>query len=336
MSEAASVTDAPLTVDAAIASLLTPAQPETEQETPETPAQAAEAQPEPQGETSAPEEAEAGAETAAEGQEAQEQEPAAEPLAAPAYWSKDAKEQFSQLTPELQAVVLAQEGPREEAAAKAKAEAAEVRRNADAELSKVNELAAALQDRLPQWIETFKNVWGATEPDWAAVAQEHGTEAAQRLQWQYNAQKAKLQEAAAETAKAQQLADQQFVKAEWAKLAETAPELAPDVNDPKQGIEKRQAVAEYVAKYGIPAQAIARISAAEMTIAHKAMLYDQGQAALKAAPKPKPAVQARPAAVKPGAASGQSQPNPQKQARGRFDAKPSVENAIALLLAGKG
>ncbi len=336
MSEAAMAPDAPLTVDAAVASLL--AKPEAEQDNPapEAPAGAAEAQDEPQGEASTPEDTAAEPAEPAEGEEAEAQEDPVEVLEAPRYWSKDAKEQFSQLPAELQAVVLAQEGPREEAAAKAKADAAEVRSRADAELSKVQDLAAALGDRLPQWIETFTSKWGAKEPDWVALANEHGAEAVNLAKLQYDADKAKLQDAANETAKAKQLAQQTFVKAEFAKLAELSPDLAPDANDPKQGAEKRQEVAQYVAKLGIPAEAIAQISAAEMTIAHKAMLYDQGQAALKAAPKPKPAAVARPAAVRPGAASGQSQPNLQKQARGRFDAKPSIDNAVALLLAGKG
>lgn len=322
------MTDTPdngaLTVDAAIASLL-PAEP-VEQEAPAAPVEAAQEPTEPEGETSAPEEAEAEPVEPAEGEEAEaEPEPvvAAEP---PKYWSQDAKAKFAELPPELQAVVLAQEGPREEAAAKAKAEAAAKVAEAQAEVGKVTQLAEQLADFLPQAVETFKSRWG-TDPDWVAYAHEHGAEAMTIAKAQHEAELSQLSRLAAAKQEAETQAHQAFLKVEFAKLAEIAPDLAQDAT-------KRQAVVSYLVQAGVPQDALPQISAVEMTIAHKAKLWDEAQAKLKAAPKPAPVPAAKPAPVRPAASQAQSpQRSVLQQAQARFNLNPSRENAEALLLA---
>jgi hypothetical protein len=329
MSEQATETG-PLTVDAAIASLLPPETVEnTAPEAPAAPAEAAEEPTEPQGEASTPEEPEAEPVEPAEGEEAEAE---AEPVVAvdpPKYWSQDAKAKFAELSPDLQAVVLAQEGPREEAAAKAKAEAATAREAAEKELQGVGKLAEALAERLPQWISAFENRWGAN-PDWVGYAQEHGVEAMTLAKTQYEAERSQLVEAEQARNLAQTQAHDAFLKAEAAKLAEIAPELM----DPEKGAQKRTEVAQYIMQQGITQDALQHISAAELSIAHKAMLWDRTQAALKAAPPKKPAAPAPKAPVRPSAPA--SAPNPNKQAMGRFHAKPDIDNAVALLLAPKG
>src|SRR5437773_1566221 len=78
------------------------------------------------GAASAPDEAEDRAEDpSADDEEEAEADPEGEVdrLEPPKYWSKDAKARFAELDPDLQAVVLSQEGPREAAAARTKAEA---------------------------------------------------------------------------------------------------------------------------------------------------------------------------------------------------------------------
>ena len=151
MSESAPTESGPLSVDQAIASLV----PETVEETaPAAPVEAV-AEPEIEAEASPAEETPDEAEKPAEGDE---ETPEPEPVAAldpPPYWKQEAKAVFATLTPEQQAVVLEQEGPREEITAKVKAEAAERRQQADAEIGKVQQLASQLADFLPQALETF-------------------------------------------------------------------------------------------------------------------------------------------------------------------------------------
>lgn len=334
MSESASSESGPLSVDQAIASLLPEPAPVEETQAPEAPAEAA-AEPEeivagdqpaedPEGET----------ETPAEGEEEPEAEAAA-PLDAPLYWSQEAKAKFSELPPELQAVVLSQEGPREEATAKAKATAAAEVERAQKETAGVQALAQQLSEFLPQALKTFQQRWG--EPDWAAVATEHGAEQAFVLKAQYEAEQKQLAQVVQAEQTAQAEARKAFLQTEWKALAEIAPELAPDAADPTKGADKRQATIKYLAANGIPETAIAQISARELTLARKAMLYDEAQAALKTAPKPKPApVAGVRAPVRPAAAQAQSSPQrASQQAAGRFYAKPDIDNAVALLLARK-
>lgn len=323
----------PLTVDAAVQSLLSPpaAQEETAPEVAEAPQEATE----PEGEASSPEETDAEPVEPAEGAEAEAEQEAVAPAEPPKYWSKDAKEAFGKLPPDLQAVVLAQEGPREEAAAKAKADAAARIAEAQAEMGKVQQLAEQLATFLPEAIDTFRNRWGE-DPDWVAYAQEHGAEAMTIAKAQHDAELGKLQRLAAAKQDADTQAHQAFLKTEFTRLAELAPELAPDAADPSKGLEQRQGVVKYLVEAGIPRDAIPSISAVEMTIAHKAKLWDEAQAKLKAAPPPTPKPAPRPAPVRPAAAqTGSPQQRAAVTAQNAFNLKPSVENAIELLLKKK-
>jgi hypothetical protein len=302
-----------------------PAQEETAAETVEEPEQNTE------GDDQAPEEPAEGAEIpAGEEPEAEAETEAVAPLDPPKYWSQEAKADFSKLTPELQAVVLAQEGPREEAAAKAKAEAAEVVKASKAEMGKVQALAEHLGEFLPQALETFQSRWGQKAPDWAAVATEHGADQAFILKAQFEAETQQLQQLASAKQQAATLAQQEFVKAEFARLAEIAPDLA----DPEKGAEKRTAVTTYLVGQGIEPEALRNISATEMVLAHKAMLWDQAQTALKAAPKPTPKPAPKPAPVRPAAAQpGTSQQRATQTLERRFAQTKNREDAVALILA---
>lgn len=327
MSEAEAPVAGPLTVDQAVASLLTPEP--TEEQAPEAPEAAAE-EPQTEGDDQSPEDTPDEAAEPSEGEETEaEDEPvvAAEP---PKYWSKDAKEAFGKLPPDLQAVVLAQEGPREEAAAKAKAEAAERIKAADAEMSKVSQLAEQLGEFLPRAVQKFASQWGA-DPDWVAYAQEHGAEAMTIAKAQYDADAADLLKLQRATEQAQAEAQTAYVKAEFAKLAEIAPELA----DPTEGLTRRQEITKYLVAQGVDPEGVRNISATEMLLAQKAMKWDAAQAAARAAPKPKPAPPPK-AAVRPSPAQGQSSAQrTAQQIQNRFSQTRSVDDAVALLLAKK-
>jgi hypothetical protein len=326
MSESASPEPGPLSVEDAIA-VLVPT--EETNPAPEAPVEAAEEQEEPQGETSAPEDAAEGAENPEDGEEAEvEAEP--EKLAAPLYWKPEAKAVFDAMTPEQQAVVLAQEGPREQATAKAKAEAAEIRQRAEADLGKVKVLADGLAQALPEWQQAFASKWGTKAPDWVAVAREHGTDAATIAKMEYEADQQRLTEAQTKASEAQALAHEQFIRTEGARLAEIEPELA----DPEKGPERRTKVGEYLLKRGIPKDALRQISAAEMSIAYDAMRYRELQAAAQAKPKPKPTAPPPRATIRPSA--GQPSSSTERSAStlaNRFAQTRSVDDAVALLAA---
>lgn len=327
-----------LSVDQAVQSLLgEPQLDETPKAgaAPEEAAVEAEDIQDPQGETSSPEDAEDGAETPAEDAETEEaQEEAVEPLDPPKYWSQDAKAKFAQLPPELQAVVLAQEGPREEAAAKAKAEAARQIEAAQKDVEGIKTLAEQLGEFLPQAVETFKTRWG--EPDWAKVAEEYGADQAFVLKAQHDAEKARLQQLAESTQKAQEEARKADLQAQWRMLAEREPDLAPDVNDPAKGVEKRQSVGKHLLERGYTQEAISQMSALDMSVAYDAMRWREAQAKVQAVPKKPVAAPPKTAVRSPAAQPAATPQRIAQQAKNRFAQTRSVEDAIALLASQGG
>ncbi len=247
------------------------------------------------------------------------------PLEAPLYWSRDAKARFAELPPELQAVVLSQEGPREEAAARAKAAAA-------AEVGQVSHLAELLGERLPGWLAAFEDRWGASPPDWVAIAREHGAEAMSVAKAQYEAERQQLADATAAKAEADVRSHEAYLRTEFGRLAEIAPHLA----DPEHGPAERAEVARYLIASGVEPEGLEQISAAELTVAHKALLWDRAQAALRAGARFKPPSPSR-SPVRPAAGSAQnSQSRTAHGAQARFQSKPTIANAVELLLSRQG
>lgn len=309
----------PLSVDQAVASLMAPPEPEHEEAAPveaaAEPEQEIEAEPNPAETTSE-------AEEPGDGEEAAELTVAeAEPVKAPQWWDAEAAAEFAKLTPEAQSVVFAQEAKREAITAKAKQEAADVRREADHQVAQVQQIVAGLNDLVPKALETFKSRW---DVDWKATIAEHGAE--QTLIWQaeMEAEKAQLQQLTAAKAEAERLSHQAFLQAEAEKLKGT------ELEKP----ELRNEVGKYLVETGIEPEALTRISASELTIAHKAMLWDRAQAALKAKPPaPKPVAPVK-AAVRPAAASqSSSEQRNATQIANRYAQTRSVDDAVALLLA---
>lgn len=318
MSETTVSTDSgPLSVDQAVESLLAPAQSEEHEEA--APAEAA-AEPEIEGEPT-PEEPTDQAETPEEEGEAEEAAPAVA-LEPPKYWGQEAKARFAELPPELQAVVLEQEGPREEAAAKAKQEAAKVRQEADHQVAQVQQIVVGLNELVPKALETFKSRWDGI--DWIATIKEHGPEQAAIWKAEMEAEQAQLSQLHAARAEAEQVARQAFVKAEMAKLQGTELE-AP---------EARNEVAKYLLSEGYEASDVERVSADDLKIARKAMLWDRAQAALKAKPPaPKPVAPVRQAVRPAAAAQSSTEQRNATQIANRYAQTRSVDDAVALLLA---
>ena len=328
MSEIATPEAGPLTQDAAIELLTAKAEPVAD---PAPEVAAAEATEEPQGDDQSPEEADLEAENLAEGDETEADEAPVVAADAPTYWSTDAKAEFARLPPEMQAVVLAQEGPREEATAKAKAEAARQVAMAQTEMQKTTRLAEELGEFLPQAIQTFANRWGA-DPDWEAYLAENGAEAAFIAKTRYDTELAQLQKLSVSKQHAEALAFDTFVRAEFEALKVMAPDLA----DPVTGGAKMAEVTSYLRTGGYDDDTLRQISARDMTIARKAMLYDKAEAARAARPAPRPIAPAPKAVVRP--AAGQAQSSTERtaaQIANRYAQTRSIDDAVAMLLAGK-
>lgn len=328
--------DGALSVDQAIG--LLSAEPVTE--TTEAPQEAApeeEDTPDTEGEASSPEETDDEAESQSEEAETEAEEiEAVAPAEPPKYWSQDAKAKFAQLPPDLQAVVLAQEGPREEAAAKAKAEAAEIRKQADEEVKGVRVLADQLGEFVPKAVETFKSRWDDVdwqgwaqrilhEPDPQAKLDDQAAFNAARLE--FEAQKAQVEQLQAAERQAKAVSQAQFIREQAQELQKLAPDLAAKP-------ETMKAVASYLVEQGVSPDQLTSLTAVEAVIAHKAWLYDQAQAKAKAAtsaPKPKTPPLKSVASVAT-AQPASSQHRQAATAKNRFAQTRSVDDAVAFLM----
>lgn len=294
------------------------------------------------------EEAEA-PEEASEGEEAETEEPevVVEPLAAivpPPFWDGDAKKRFADLPRELQELVLSKESERDKAVASKFEESAKARKAAEAEASKLATFTGELDKLIPQAKATFQSRWGNGDIDWAKVTEEHGLEQAFILKNQFEAESRQLQQLESakeavdkhesEKAKADQEATLKQFKVTREEEFKT---LVPDFVDPKLGQQRQLEVVQYLATKGIaPDVTINAASAAELSIAYKAMLYDKAQAkaaALAKAPTKTPTATPTRTPVRPTAqpVRGSQQSATIKSLQGRFDTEPSVKNLEALL-----
>jgi hypothetical protein len=284
-----------------------------------------------EGAASAPEEAADWAEDPSDGDDETEADAEGEVdrLAPPKYWSKDAKARFAELDPDLQAVVLSQEGPREAAAARVKAEAEQVRSAALQEAAQARHLLAELAEALPEAVERFDARWEGT-PDWAAIAQTHGVEAMTAVRAQYEAEAAQLERASQAASAAMRAGHHAYVAAEFERLKS----LDPELTHPRTGGQRRTEVTHYLHDAGFEPDALMQISALEMSLARKAMLWDQAQAkAGTSNTNPRPDRQATRSLARGGASAGPVDPQARRaaQARNRFVKSRSVEDAVALL-----
>lgn len=335
----------PLSIDDA-ASLLSQVPTEVVELPPEEQPAGEEAAPEPsetEPEAEPTAEEEPGAETPAEEPEAEQPEPEPVPaIEAPQFWDAEAKTAFKTLTPEQQRIVADQTRAQVAAAAKAIEQAAEARKAAEGQASKVTQLAELLNDFLPKAADTFKNKW--VDHDWDRLAAEDPAQYV-RDKRQFDKEQEQLQALAVRADEANRLEIQRYQAAEYEALGQLAATQAPELVDPKTAQQSRSAVATYLASNGIQPDRLPLISATEMVIAYKAMKYDEAQAAAKtvaSAPKPKPAAKPAPktasGAIRPTAAPVQA-PTRQRNvdnARSALDRSGSVDDAVALLKALRG
>jgi hypothetical protein len=315
----------PLSVDNAVAALAAKR---------EAPSPAVEA---PKAAESAPEPTESEAEPTVEGDapepeaanedvevEAQP-EPEAPAIEPPKFWDADAKTKFRELSPEHQAIVLAQSEKGVQASAKAIQEASERAKQAEHQAAGITALARELADFLPQAISTFKSRWDGV--DWVTLARDDPSSYV-AYKAQHDAENGELERVKTANRIAQNEARAAFLRSESVALATHAPELV----DPVKGPERQQALASYLKTNGASDEDVAGLTAVAAGIAYKAMLYDRAKAK-PLTPAPKPVAQPV-KVVPPTAAPAASSPRREVETLTRRLAQTGrPEDAIALLQA---
>ena len=259
------MTDTPLSLEAASELLMGPI--EEENTTPEAQAEpAAEAIEDNGGQTPSdgdtPE-----ADSDADDDSGEQGEPASD-IAPPPFWSADAKEHWDQLPPATQEYVRQREQQRDAATSKAIGEAANERKAASQDRARVSELVSHLDTVLDTSSQVFSDRWANI--DWYQLSQADPAQYVQ-LKAEYEADQQDLHQLHLAKQEAEQVSRQATLEEEAQKLSALAPELYASA-------EKKGQVAQYLVNSGIPPEVLPHISAHELILAHKAMMYDQLQA----------------------------------------------------------
>ncbi len=243
----------------------------------------------------------------------------------PRWWNKDAKARFASLPPELQAVVFAQEENRERVVQKAKHDAAEAKKLADAHAQEMSQRLALLDRLAPDAAQLFAGRWANV--DWSRLPDQVGAEEAFKLKAQYEKERDTLQALGAMQQAAQAESFRNFVATESEKLKTVAPDLA----DEAQGPTRKQELGRFLLQQGFAPERIQYMSADEAAIAYDAMRWRQAQSKAQALVKKQQAQPARPP-VKPTAAAARStQTKSADDAARRLKATGRIDDAIALL-----
>lgn len=244
----------------------------------------------------------------------------------PHFWSAQDKAAFAELPPHLQETVLSYERNRDTASARAIQAAAEARSRAEHAASDADEIVARLDKLLPDAEAAFGQRW--PEPmDWAVLADEVGAEQAMRLKLQRDTEAEALQRMQSAKQEAEAASQQSYVANEFEKLKGVAPDLA----DPRHGAERRQDVVKFLADNGVPLETIRGAGAIEFALAYDALRYRKAKASYAQGSKPSPGAHL---SVAPGAGTGLgSSHRRQAGVKARFSQKPSLDNAVAAILA---
>ncbi len=285
------------------------------------------------GETDAPEpEAPAVDAPEAEGDapeaEGEAEQEAVAAVDAPHYWPADKKADFARLPADLQALVAEQEQGRVAAVNRAQQQAIEARKHIEAQAAQTS----ALNDQLGRIANEAQAVHSRVIPelgmsweevDWSAWFQQDRATAA-TFRAQYDAEREEIQRLEAAKNQAESASYRQFLAEESAKL----PTLAPDLVGPEGPKRKAELFQFLGAQY--PQDIIAKFSATDLSIAYKAMRFDQMQAnaqALKSTPQ-KPPSAAR--LVRPSAPGGSSTSTRLQELEARVARTGSMDDVLAL------
>lgn len=269
-----------------------------------------------------------------------EDEPAEPAIAAPQFWSAEEKAVFAKAPADVQLLVVAKDQAAEKRVYEAKEEAAQARKDA----SVISQMKEIVDQQVRNAEEIFRGKWDGV--DWAAWAKEDPQEAF-TAKIEFDEEQKALEQLRTAQAATEAEEHRTFLRNENAALRDAGHVLA----DPAKGRDERARLVSYAETAGYSRDDLKWAGAKELTTLHKAMLYDELQAKVKAdppkpTPKPKPAPTPPKAIVKPGAVKPGAAPPPRKQTMQRQRAETvqkamrtgRMDDAVAAVLAieGKG
>jgi hypothetical protein len=255
-----------------------------------------------------------------------EAEKPAEPVVAPPnFWNDEEKAVFATAPPEVQKLVADKVAESSKQATLATEQAALYRKEAEI----IGQAVELIDGQLTAAKEVFGTRWSAFTPEqWAEWAAED-LQAATVAKFQFDAEQKQLGELqqARDAAEAEQ--HRQFLREQAGKLAEVAPALLE--------ASARTELVGYLTEQGVAPQDLKWAGAVELSLAHKAMLWDRAQANLAKKPIPQP-TQRSATPVRPAGAQqrGSSQSRQVQALEARFAKTGSMDDALALRRARRG
>lgn len=316
------------TRESVVAELMAEAQPAVEETAapPEAPVEAAEPDasaddPIPEGDQ--PSDLEAPETASDEGEE--QPEPDTPAIEAPHFWSAEAKARFGELPPDLQLIVLENEKAGSKALTLKLEEAATIRKEATAKAKELSELNARIADAATRAEQALVDRWAGMTPEaWLRLAHDDPAKYTQ-YKAQYDAEQTIVQRAQFAKEDAERVARGQW-RDEQVEALKTA---CPPLIDPVHGTANLGKLSDYLVAQGVAEQDLPNVGALEMTVAWKAMQFDELQK-LKPTLKSQPKSALRPAAAPPAIPSAQRE---LQTLQNRFAQTASREDLVALMLA---
>lgn len=243
---------------------------------------------------------------------------------APQFWDAEGKEAFAKLPKEAQEAVAAYEKQRISAVGRKMNEVAEERKAVQAQNAQLTERLTSLEtfsSELDRKLEVYEKL------DWVAAAKELSPQEYQ----QHHANYEQLQRQRAQAQQVRQAAETEQLKVHTQENIQVLREKAGDVFFDGQGNPKQEVFSSltgFLQENGYDQQTLQWASASDLMIAHKAMLYDQMQAAAKKAASQPKADKQKPRNVRPRSAS----PKSSNSARKALANKRSLSVAEAMQL----
>ena len=266
--------------------------------------------------------------------EGEDEEGAAEPaepaISPPPFWDAEDKAAFALLSREVQERVVKYARKGDAVTSKALEEAASTRKAAEAAHAQAHAKFQELNAHVEQSAALFVRKWDNI--DWPAWFQTNPQLAAQ-AHAEFTAEQGVMKGLLDAKTKAEQDAEQRFLQSEAQALSELAKSdpVVADLLDAKEGQARRTEVAQYLVQHGIPQDRLKLISATEMSLARKAMLYDKAQAALKSKSSNPPPAASKPPPMSGGARGPSTSAMSVAAASSKLGKSGKVSDAVALL-----
>lgn len=243
-------------------------------------------------------------------------------ISPPHSWDAEARARFAELPPELQAYTLQREQQRDAAVGQASERAAQAERAA----SIIDQFGQVLDQLVPRAKAVFGDRWNAV--DWAGLANSDPGE-----YWRLRALRDEEQGELQRLNTAQQAAFEHQQQRFLANREQQLPYTAPELCDPRNGLQHRTELSTYLSDAGIPAELVGQADAAMIGIAWKALQFDRATARARASVngQQRSALSARP--VPPAASPQRGSLKQQKagKAFARLRSSGSVDDAVAFL-----